>query len=85
MDQAAPRAAGTPQSMAARDQALEALRFHWGDAYEIGEDDEHGWWAKRRDGKGGLITAADPDELRRLIYEDHDLMPVPRDLGPGER
>lgn len=84
MDEAAPQAGGTTQ-IAARDQALEALRFHWGDAYEIGEDDENGWWAKRRDGIGGLITAADPDELRRLIYADHDLMPVPRDFGPGKR
>jgi hypothetical protein len=84
-DEAAPPTAGTIQCMTARDAALEALRWNWGDGYDIGEDDEHGWWAMRRDGKGGRITAADPGELRSLIYADHDLMPVPRDFSPGER
>ena len=39
--------------------AHEALRFSWGDAYEIGHDDERGWWAARRDRIGASLTAAD--------------------------
>jgi hypothetical protein len=61
--------------------ALEALRYDWGDAYEFGVEDESGvWWARRLDGKGGLIEAANPDDLRKLIHDDYALMPVPRDL-----
>ena len=30
-------------------EALEAIRFGWGDAYVIGYDDERGYWAARRD------------------------------------
>ena len=71
------------QPQAARmaiDDALETLRWHWGDAYEIGLDDEHGWHAKRRDGLGGLLTASGPDELYRVIEADYALKHVPRDL-----
>ena len=59
-------------------QALEALRFGWGDAYEIGHDDERGYWAARRDRIGGLLTADTPDELRQAITEDYAVKPVPR-------
>jgi hypothetical protein len=50
--------------------ALEAVGFGWGDAYLIGHDDERGYWAARRDRIGGLLMAADADELRRAISED---------------
>jgi hypothetical protein len=73
------------QPQAARradDCNLEALRFGWGDAYEIGYDKEHGWHAKRRDGLGGRLTAPDPDGLDAAIQGDYNLRPVPRDL-PG--
>jgi hypothetical protein len=59
-------------------QALEALRFGWGDAYEISCDG--GWQARRRDGLGDDITAPDPDALWAAICEDYALKPVPRDL-----
>jgi hypothetical protein len=39
--------------------ALDALRWHWGTAYEIGVDDGQ-WWYRRRDGKGGRETATPP-------------------------
>jgi hypothetical protein len=65
--------------------ALEAINFGWGDAYLIGHDDERGYWAARRDRIGGLLTAADADELRRAIYEDYALKPVPREGLPGSR
>jgi hypothetical protein len=62
--------------------ALEAVRFGWGDAYMIGHDDERGYWAARRDRIGGLLTAADADELRQAISEDYALKPVPREALP---
>jgi hypothetical protein len=69
------------------ESALEAIRFGWGDAYLIGHDDEHGYWAARRDRIGSLLTALTPDELRQAITEDYALMPVPREpatrSGPG--
>lgn len=66
------------------DDELEALRFHWGDAYEIGRDDELGWWARRRDGRGGDLTATGPDDLYEVIAADYALEPVPRSVTPGE-
>ncbi|HLX48422.1 MAG TPA: hypothetical protein VKS82_08820 [Streptosporangiaceae bacterium] len=62
--------------------ALEALRWHWGEVYEIGVDDGQ-WWYRRRDGKGGTETAATPDELRAMIITDYTIMPVPREPSPG--
>lgn len=83
MSEAAPQAA----SWQAGEQELAALQWNWGEAYLIGCDDEHGWWASRRDQIGGLIIEAGPDELRAAIIADYDLKPVPRDLtarGEGE-
>lgn len=59
--------------------ALEAIRFGWGDAYEIGHDDERGYWAARRDKIGDLLTAGDPGELRKAITDDYAVKPVPRE------
>jgi len=73
MDEAAPQAAG--------EQELAALQFNWGEAYLIGCDDEHGWWASRRDQIGGLLTEAGPDELRAAIIADYGLKPVPHDFA----
>jgi hypothetical protein len=81
MDKAAPQAAGP---LAAR-QALDALVFHWGDAYEFTHDGEHGWRARRRDGVGGWIEAMDPDMLHAQVKADYGLNPVSRDFDPGER
>jgi hypothetical protein len=81
MDEAAPQAAGGGTGTA-DEPALAALRYGWGDAYMIGCDDERGWWARRRDGLGGDITADDPEALWQAILEDYDLKPVPRDLPP---
>lgn len=81
MDEAERQAAGGGISTADSD-ALGALRFGWGDAYEIGHDDERGCWARRRDGLGGDITAGDPDALWAAIRADYDVKAVPRGL-PG--
>lgn len=66
------------------DTELEALRFHWGDAYEIGYDDEHGWQARRRDGQGGALTGADPEGLYKAITDDYSPNPVPRGYAPPD-
>jgi hypothetical protein len=63
------------------EEALEALRFGWGDAYLIGHDDERGYWAARRDRIGGLLTADSPDELRQAITDDYAVEPVPRETA----
>jgi len=83
--------AGQPQSTLTPSErdALEAIRFGWDTAYRIGHDDEHGYWAARRDRIGGLLTAATPDELRQAITEDYAVKPVPREparraRGDGE-
>jgi hypothetical protein len=63
---------------------LRGLRWNWGDAYEVSHDDEQGWRAKRRDGQGGWLTGADPDELYKAITDDYSLRPVSRNYAPGE-
>jgi hypothetical protein len=63
----------------ANQQALAALRWGWGEAYRIGWGATRGWWAARRDGKGGDITASDSDQLWQAIVDDYALLPVPRD------
>ena len=78
MDEAAPQAA---EGRTADGDALEALRWDWGEAYLIGHDDERGWWAARRDRIGSLLTGADPEGLRAAIRADYALKRVPRDMA----
>jgi hypothetical protein len=59
------------------DWTLAELRWNWDDAYEI--TDRPRWQARRRDGKGGWITAPDADALAELIRENYATDPVPRD------
>jgi hypothetical protein len=55
--------------------ALDALRYDWGSAYEIeGADDE--WRARRLDGLGGWIEAENPSDLRNQIFSDYAIKPV---------
>jgi hypothetical protein len=66
------------------EDALGALRWHWGDAYEI-EAPGGRWRAKRLDGLGGWIEppgdAPGPDGLAVAISENYGMKPVPRDDG----
>jgi hypothetical protein len=55
--------------------ALDALRFDWGSAYEITGDGDQ-WRARRLDEIGGWIEATDPDALRNEIISDYTLKPV---------
>jgi hypothetical protein len=80
MNEAEPQPAVKMASTAAGYE-LEALRFDWGDAYEIGFDDEHGWHAKRRDGLGAILPAADSDGLYGVIAADYRDRPVARDYS----
>ena len=57
------------------ERAHVALRSGWRDGYRIGCDDG-GWWYERRDGKGGRHEASGPDEVARMIADDHAFMPV---------
>ncbi len=57
---------------------LAELRHHWGEAYVI--TDRPGWRAKRRDGRGGWITAPDAGALVEVIRADYQADPVSRDV-----
>ena len=79
MDEAGPQAAGGGVRTA-DDHALDALRYGWGDACEIGHDDGRGYWARRRDGLGADMRADDLDRLWEEIRADYAFRAVPRDL-----
>jgi hypothetical protein len=83
MNEGGPQATGNIVDALARD-ALEALLWHWGDAYEIGRDDERGWHAKRRDEPGGSLSAPAADELYGVIAADYALKPVLRGVAPAD-
>ena len=57
--------------------ALEALAWHWGEAYEITVAGGL-WRAWRRDRIGGVLEGGTPEELRQAILEDYLTRPVAR-------
>lgn len=57
--------------------ALDALRWNWGEAYEITLDGGR-WRAWRRDRIGGVIEADGPEGLRNAILDDYLTRAVPR-------
>jgi hypothetical protein len=73
----------TAVSKALIESELEGLRWNWGSAYEVNYDDR-GWRAVRRDGLGGVLTGATPDELYKLITDDYSIKPVPRSYAPSD-
>ena len=52
------------------------LRWHWGSAYVI-TGIIGAWRAERRD-DGRVLTADDPEKLRRAIIANYSRKPVPR-------
>lgn len=52
------------------------LRWHWGGAYVI--DGIIGAWRAERRDDGRVLTANDPEKLRRAIIADYAAKPVPR-------
>ena len=55
---------GGGMAEASDDRVLEALAHEWDGAYEFGVGLD-GFWARRRDGLGGVLASEDPGELRR--------------------
>jgi hypothetical protein len=60
-----------------RAQDLVQLRYHWGEAYEIGWDDGT-FWFRRRD-NGAMLQCRTAVALWGEIRRDYTSMPVPRD------
>jgi hypothetical protein len=58
------------------DPDLRDLQFHWDDAYVI-SGIIGALRAERRD-DGRVLTADDPEKLRRAIIADYTAKPVPR-------
>jgi hypothetical protein len=56
--------------------ALDLLGQAWGDAYDIGCDDQT-WWYRRKDGTGRTHTASSA-ELHKMLADDHAFFPVRR-------
>jgi hypothetical protein len=67
------------QGQPADADALAELEFHWGSAYHLAVIDG-ACTARRRDGKGGILTGPDPQGLRLQILADYAALRVPRDL-----
>lgn len=72
----------SPWAAEQAERMLGALRYAWGEAYEISYTGT--WTAKRLDNLGGAITASEPEGLAQAIFADYTLKPVPRDL-PGRK
>lgn len=62
---------------AATVNALEALRWNWGEAYEVNMVNDE-WRARRRDGLGDWLIAPNAGGLRNRILSDYMFKPVPR-------
>jgi hypothetical protein len=60
-------------------EVLAELRWNWGRAYEIEHDGSGVWSARRRDGRGERLTATGPGALRKVMFRDYTLDPVPRE------
>jgi hypothetical protein len=60
------------------DKALEALQWHWGDAYLIANPEPGVWVAARRDDHATL-RGETPEVLRDKIIADYTARHVPRD------
>jgi hypothetical protein len=59
---------------------LGRLQWTWGSAYAItGVADQ---WVARRADNGRLINADRPEALQRLLIEDYEDQPVPREVAP---
>jgi hypothetical protein len=69
-------AAGRPAGGAS---PLDELRFHWGEAYDLGRGGAM-WTARRRDGRGSTLADPSPGGLLLAIRADYAALPVPRDL-----
>jgi hypothetical protein len=67
-----------------RDEPLDDLRWHWGDAYLIHHLGPDTWVAQRRDSRQTL-GAEDPETLRERIKADYAAHPVGRRIAGADR
>ena len=74
MDPARETAAGVGIDETTRN-ALDALRWNWGSAYEI-ETDCDTWRARRLDRLGGWMEAGSAEALRSQVVSDYMTKPV---------
>jgi len=66
------------------DKPLDALRWHWGDAYVINCLGLGNWTAERRDNHETL-HATTPVDLRDRIMADYTARPVSRGFSSGSK
>jgi hypothetical protein len=60
--------------------ALGRLQWDWGSAYQItGAADR---WVAHRADNGRLIIGGSPEGLQRLLKQDYEAEPVPREVAP---
>jgi hypothetical protein len=59
-----------------RDEALAALAWHWGEAYEVTE--ALGVWRAVRLDNWRALVATEAEDLRDQIVDDYTRAPVPR-------
>ena len=59
-------------------EALDELRWHWGDAYLIHYFETAGKWVAQRRDSHETMSAPDPARLLDLIREDYRAHPVSR-------
>ena len=60
--------------------ALGRLQWDWGSAYGIAG--ASGTWVARRRDNGRLLNADSPEGLQRLLKQDYQAEPVPREVAP---
>jgi hypothetical protein len=65
------------------DDGVAALRWHWGEAYEITV--RNGIYRAVRRDDGAAVTATTAEQLTAEIWADYRERPVPRDLSAESR
>lgn len=65
----APEKINTPKLLGRRARTCYRRRFGMG---------VEGYWARRRDGLGGVLIDQDPGELQRMVSDDYAMRPTPR-------
>jgi hypothetical protein len=65
-----------------RDEPLDELRHHWGEAYLIEHPSPDVWVAQRRDNRKTL-RADNPVDLHEEIVADFTANPISRRVAPG--
>ena len=59
---------------------LGRLQWDWGTAYQITGTANR--WVARRSDSGRLIIGGSPEDLGRLLKQDYEAEPIPREVAP---